>query len=157
MIYSSIHLDTNLPMYPKAIQTALAYLKNNDFTKFNPGVYEIQGKDLYAQVFDIVTDKQDVKQPESHNQFIDVQFLVSGKEKIGVSNYKSSYIVKEHIIERDLIYYENVEDETLLEMKPGFFCVFYPDDVHRPAVLNCESMEIRKVVIKINIDLLKKN
>ena len=52
MIFSSIKNGDSFEKYPAAIQTALEYLKSHDFAAMEPGVYEIQGKDIYAQVFD---------------------------------------------------------------------------------------------------------
>ena len=49
-----------------------------------PGVYEIKGKDIYAQVFDTETKPAEKQRPEVHEKYIDVQFLASGKEKLGV-------------------------------------------------------------------------
>lgn len=37
-------------VFPSAIEKALEYLKSHDFTTMEPGVYEIEGKDIYAQV-----------------------------------------------------------------------------------------------------------
>ena len=42
--------------YPAAVQRAIEYLKSNDFTKMETGVYEIEGKLMYAQVFDAETE-----------------------------------------------------------------------------------------------------
>ena len=41
--------------YPKAVQRAIKYLKENDFVNMEPGVYELEGKLMYAQVFDAET------------------------------------------------------------------------------------------------------
>lgn len=41
MIFSSIHED--ISCYPKAIQRAVEYLRQNDFEKMDTGVYEIDG------------------------------------------------------------------------------------------------------------------
>ena len=56
MIFSSIKNGDSFEKYPAAIQTALEYLKSHDFAAMEPGVYEIQGKDIYAQVFDAMTE-----------------------------------------------------------------------------------------------------
>ena len=55
MIFSSIHTKDDFKNYPAAVQRAIEYLKNNDFTKMETGVYEIEGKLMYAQVFDAET------------------------------------------------------------------------------------------------------
>ena len=41
MIFSSIHTKDDFKNYPAAVQRAIEYLKNNDFTKMETGVYEI--------------------------------------------------------------------------------------------------------------------
>lgn len=84
MIFSSVYAKDDVSKYPEAIQKAISYLKDNDFIHMEPGVYEIQGKDIYAQVFDAETGEVSEKRPEVHEKYVDVQFLVSGKEKIRV-------------------------------------------------------------------------
>lgn len=154
MIYSSIDCDINFPKYPKAINKALAFLKENDFSTFEPGVYEIQGKEIYATLAEITTVDASEKRAEAHDKFLDIQFLISGKESIGVLNNTGKYQPYEIEEERDLKFYKNVENEVFLDMQPGYFCVLFPDDIHRPGVINGESMKIRKFVVKISVDLL---
>ena len=55
MIFSSIHSCDTFAEYPEVIKKVIEYLKENDFVNMDPGVYEIQGKDIYAQVFDAET------------------------------------------------------------------------------------------------------
>ena len=55
MIFSSINSNDDYKNYPEAVQRAINYLKNNDFVAMEPGVYEIEGKKMYAQVFDAET------------------------------------------------------------------------------------------------------
>ena len=74
MISSSIYAKDDFGKYPIAIQTALNYLKSNDFTKMEAGVYEIQGKEIFAQVMDAQTGELAEKRPEVHEKYIDVQF-----------------------------------------------------------------------------------
>ncbi len=75
MIFSSIYVNDDAGRYPQAIQTAIAYLKDNDFVHMEPGVYEIQGKEIYAQVFDAETGAVSERRPEVHEKYVDVQFL----------------------------------------------------------------------------------
>ena len=154
MIFSSINGRDMGKGCPEVILRVMEYLRNQNFKSMEPGVYEIQGKELYAQVFDAVTEPVKDKRPEVHEKYLDVQFLVSGRERIGVTPDTGRYKVAERIEERDLIFYESVEDESFLEMRPGYFCVFFPSDVHRPAVISGESMSIRKVVVKVSVSLL---
>lgn len=154
MIFSSIYAKDDTSNYPQAIQTAIAYLKANDFVAMEPGVYEIQGKDIYAQVFDAETGDASEKRPEVHEKFVDVQFLASGKERLGFTPDTGNYEVDERIDERDLIFYKSVENEGFIEAVPGCYSIFFPQDVHRPACASGESMKVRKVVVKVAVALL---
>lgn len=154
MIFSSIYAKDNVEKYPKAIQTALEYLKANDFTAMETGVYEIQGKDIYAQVMDAQTAPADTKRPEVHEKYIDVQFLASGKERLGFTFDTGSYEVDERLGDKDLIFYKSVENEGYIDAVPGCYSIFFPEDVHRPAVAAGEPMTIRKVVVKVSVALI---
>ena len=61
----------------------------------------------------------------------------------------------ERFDERDLIFYKEVENEGFITSTPGCFCVFFPTDVHRPQVADGEPIKVRKVVVKVSVDLLK--
>ena len=89
-----------------------------------------------------------------HEKFIDVQFLASGKERLGFTPDTGNYEVAERIDERDLIFYKEVKDEGFIEARPGTFSIFFPEDVHRPACISGESMVVRKVVVKVSLALL---
>ena len=154
MIFSSIKNGDSFEKYPAAIQTALEYLKSHDFAAMEPGVYEIQGKDIYAQVFDAETGSVEEKRPESHKNYLDVQFLASGEEKLGFTPLKDEYEVDEYFEERDLIFYKKVENEGFVYATPGCFTVFFPCDVHRPAVAADKPMTVRKVVVKVRTTLI---
>ena len=154
MIFSSIKNGDVFEKYPAAIQKALEYLKGHDFTSMEPGVYEIQGREIYAQVFDAQTVPMEEKRAESHEKYLDVQFLASGRERLGFTKNTGDYKVAERIAERDLIFYESVENEGFIESRPGCFCVFFPSDIHRPEVISGEPMKVRKVVVKVSVTLL---
>ncbi len=154
MIFSSINLNYNNKNYSKAIITALDFLKNTDFSTIEDGIYDIQGKDVYAQIFHKTTHLIQDTRAETHEKYVDLQYLIDGQELIGVSILSENYVVDEIIKERDLIFYKGEDNETFIKMKPGLFCVFFIDDVHRPAVAVKDPINIRKAVIKINSELL---
>lgn len=153
MIFSNIHID-EYKKYPAAIQKAVEYVKSHDFTKMEPGIYEIEGKDIYASVFDAFTEPAAQRNPESHKEYLDVQYLVSGEEALGFTILKEEYEIAEYSQEKDLIFYKAVKDEGFIQSRPGCFCVFYPTDIHRPQCAVGEPMQVRKVVVKVKASLL---
>lgn len=155
MIFSSINTCDTFEEYPEVIRRVIDYLKNNDFVNMEPGVYEIQGKDIYAQVFDAETGSVEEKRPESHKNYLDVQFLASGEEKLGFTPFREEYEVDEYIEERDLIFYKSVKNEGFIMATQGCFSIFFPCDIHRPAVAVDKPMTVRKVVVKVRTTLIK--
>ncbi|AOF53864.1 putative beta-D-galactosidase [Pasteurellaceae bacterium NI1060] len=138
-----------------AIQTALDYLASTDFTNMETGRYPIKGDLIYVQVLDLETkDKSDIL-PEVHRQYLDVQYLHSGKERIGVApDLGNNPIAKDYDTERDILLYADMQNEIELIMRPGNFTVFFPEDIHRPASMDGQSEKIRKIVVKIAVSEL---
>lgn len=154
MIFSSIYTCDTFAEYPEVMNKVIDYLKSNDFVNMEPGVYEIQGKDIYAQVFDAETGSVEEKKPESHKEYLDIQFLASGEEKLGFTPWDEKYEIQEYIKERDLIFYKKVDQEGFIHATAGCFSVFFPCDIHRPAVAVDQPMTIRKVVVKVRASLI---
>lgn len=84
MIYGHIS-QLNACRYPAAIEKALEFLRTTDFSKLEPGVVEIEGRTIYAQILDLTTRPHDELRPEVHRRYLDIQYLYSGEEQIGVA------------------------------------------------------------------------
>ncbi len=50
---------------PLAIEKALNFLRTTDFTTLAPGVIEIEGRNIFAQVLDLTTKEQHENRPGS--------------------------------------------------------------------------------------------
>lgn len=66
---------------PAAIERALEFLRTTDFHALAPGVVEIDGQNIFAQVIDLTTRDAAENRPEVHRRYLDIQFLASGEEK----------------------------------------------------------------------------
>ncbi len=149
-------LQDLLPMVPAPLRLALQHLRDTDFTALPAGNYDVQGKDIYVQVIDMNTKPVADCRPEVHRQYADVQFLVTGRERIGVAVDTGRHKVGEDMLAtRDLLIYADVQDEATLTMRPGSFAVFMPSDVHRPGGAIDGPEPIRKVVLKVRVALLQ--
>lgn len=156
MIFGHVNdLDSAFAWLPKPLKTAVEHLKTTDFLAMPVGNYDLQGRDIYVQVFDMTTKPFAETRPEVHREYIDVQFLCQGSEKIGVASETGNNTVAEDLLEqRDLLFYSAMENESTLTMIPGSFAVFFPSDVHRPGCAFDQPMSVRKVVIKVRAALL---
>ena len=156
MIFGNVKdLETTFAWLPKPLKTAVQHLKDTDFTALPVGNYDLQGKDIYVQVFDATTKPIAETRAEVHRQYIDVQYSCHGNEKMGFASDTGKLAVAEDLLEsRDLLFYTGMENESTLTMTPGSFAVFFPSDVHRPGCLLDQPASVRKVVIKVRASLL---
>lgn len=155
MIYGNLNNLGDLKAYPEKVAKALEYLKGKDFVNMEPGKYEIEGKDLFIAVSNAKSDIIEKKRPESHVKYLDIQFSPLGGEVIGFAiDTGNNPIDQELLEEKDVIFYKSIENEKFIKMDPMDFFVFYPWDIHRPGCTDGEPSEIRKVVVKIKMDIL---
>ena len=140
---------------PATIERALDFLRSTDFSKLEPGVVEIDGKNIFAQVIDLTTRDVTENRPEVHRRYLDIQFLASGEEKIGIAIDTGNNLISESLLaQRDIIFYHDSEHESFFEMVPGSYAIFFPQDVHRPGCHKTVATPIRKIVVKVAIDSL---
>ncbi len=156
MIFGNIKdYESGFAWLPQPFKTVIEHLKQTDFQALPVGNYDLQGKDIYVQVFDMTTKPFAETRPEVHRQYADVQFSVCGREQIGVASDDGGNAVAEDLLaERDLLFYAGVQNESMLTMTPGSFAVFLPSDVHRPGVAVGGPATVRKVVVKVRVSLL---
>ena len=156
MIFGNIKdYESGFAWLPQHLKTVIEHLKQTDFQALPVGNYDLQGKDIYVQVFDMTTKPFAETRPEVHRQYADVQFSVCGREQIGVASDDGGNAVAEDLLaERDLLFYAGVQNESMLTMTPGSFAVFLPSDVHRPGVAVGGPATVRKVVVKVRVSLL---
>jgi YhcH/YjgK/YiaL family protein len=137
------------------LKTAVEHLKTTDFAALPVGNYELQGRDIHVQVIDLHTRPFAETFAEVHREYIDVQFLVHGSEKIGVATDTGNNVVsRDKLDAHDLLLYTGMENESTLTMTPGSFAVFLPTDAHRPGCAADQPQAIRKVVVKVRASLL---
>lgn len=140
---------------PAAIETALEFLRTTDFRTLQPGVVEIDGRTVFAQILDLTTQPREQQKPEVHRRYLDIQFLAWGEEEIGIAIDRGNNVIQEELLaQRDIIYYQGSEDESFFEMVPGSYAIFFPQDVHRPACNKHRATAIRKIVVKVAIAAL---
>ena len=154
MIFSSLNALKGKFEYPEAIQKAIDFMSTEDFKKLPVGRYEIEGDDIFALVQDQTTGSVSEKKAESHGNYIDIQFLMSGEEMQGYAPLTASAVGKQ-VEGKDNIFYDVVENEQFVHLKAGDFTIYFTNDIHRPNCTDSQSMNIHKAVIKVRESLIK--
>jgi len=129
---------------------AFDYLKSNDFNSIEPGKYEIDGEDIYAIVQQYDTKPMSSGKWEAHKKYIDIQFIVNGKEKMGYSHKNKMIVTHEYNSDKDALYLKG--EGNYLVAEAGYFAIFFPTDVHMPCIALNLSTPVKKVVIKVKSD-----
>ncbi|NHN31828.1 YhcH/YjgK/YiaL family protein [Paenibacillus agricola] len=156
MIFSDLATwESEKSQYPQAINKGLEYIRSTDFSTMAAGKYEIESDLMVAMVQEPTTKSWDQQRPESHQTYIDIQYLIEGEEVIRVATLTAEAVVSEEAFaSRDVAFYEKTAAESSLQLYPGAFTVFYPSDIHRPCCSVKQDQAIKKVVIKIHKSLL---
>lgn len=136
------------------IAAAMDYLKSTDFSKMVEGRYELDGDRLIAIVQRYETRPHSQVIWESHRRYVDVQYLVAGKEQMGYAKLCPTLTVKQpYDNDADAALYD--VQGSLFEVTPGQFAIFAPQDVHAPGLAAGsppQPGEVLKVVMKCRVD-----
>lgn len=128
---------------------ALEYLASTDFNDLDNGKYEIDDDNIFAIVNDYKTKNLSEGKPESHKKYIDVQYLHSGEEFIGYAPLRNQKITEPYNEANDIIFYDC--EQSLLLLQKGMFAIFFPDDIHMPAIRVNNPVKVKKVVVKVRV------
>jgi YhcH/YjgK/YiaL family protein len=135
------------------IAMAIDYLRRTDFSKLANGRYELDGDRVYAIVQRYKTKPQTEAKWEAHRQYLDIQYVVEGNERMGYAFLHDKMPVeKEYDAEKDYALYHATGD--FLAVPAGSFAIFAPHDVHSPGVATGgpESVsDVCKVVVKCRV------
>lgn len=154
MIFASINALEGPLKYPAAIQSALDWITGHDVAHMDAGIYEIQGKDLFINIQDITTQPVEKCNPERHDSYLDIQYIVSGVERMGYVPYTGEETILAALPERDCTLYTEMNGESFVDVAPGGYCIFFSNDIHRPGCAVGAPAKVRKAVAKIRQSLL---
>lgn len=157
MIFGKLDdLGKDRPHLAKALVKGLDYLQKTDFSKVAVGKYEIEGTSLYALVQEYQTAPKAEKKAETHAKYIDIQYIIQGKEVIGFAPFSPENEVMENLLDqKDIIFYKSAKGEMDLVLSDGMYAIFFPEEVHRPGCNYESGGPVRKVVVKIAMSLLE--
>jgi len=133
----------------KGIAAGLKWLSETDLAGLELGRYELCCG-LYAMVQDYETRSQDVSMFEAHRKYIDIQYVVSGRERMGYALLETLHTTKEYSADDDAILLSG--DGSFLTLGESGFMIFMPQDAHMPGIRDPEASRVRKVVVKVPVE-----
>lgn len=129
------------------MKKAFALIASTDWTTMEPGIHELDGKDIYVNVMERELKRKPNAKLEVHNEYIDIQVLISGREEsFGWSERKDLKLPQgEFDAEKDIQFFDDVP-QTYYTLRPGQFTVLFPEDGHAPMV---GEGTMRKIIVKV--------
>ena len=142
------------------ITKAFDYIKSTDLKNLQQGKYEIEGKNIFAMISEYQTKPESEGKLEAHKKYIDVQYVISGEERMGYAPLDDPAFAKasagrQEIIEKykeenDIIFYKG--EKSFTKVEEGMFAIFFPTDVHMPGIAVKNPLHVKKLVIKVRTD-----
>lgn len=120
------------------------------------GDFPIRGEEIYARVMSYDTRTVDVAKLEGHRRYIDIQTTLVGVEGIDWVPLRGLEPRMAYDERKDVQFFAR-PDLALCRVNvfPGTFALFLPDDVHMPQLMvGPLPAHIKKAVIKIQVELL---
>lgn len=133
------------------LEKAFKFLRETDLDKLSNGKYEIDSDNVYASVQTYTTKDEEEKRWESHENYIDIQYIVKGKEVIEWTPVEKLSVSEAYSKEKDITFYKDCEHYTKVNLEDNYFSIFFPKDAHKPGCTYELPMEMKKVVVKIKI------
>lgn len=133
---------------PNRWEKAFAFLRDTDLKKIAKGRYELEGSDLYAGVDEYVTKNEADARYEAHRRYADIQYVISGEEKIGLLPLNVTKEATPYDEQKDICFL-SASTENYRKATPARYFVFFPEDAHKPCVKTDTNSRVKKVVIKV--------
>lgn len=131
------------------LKKGLEWLKSNNLANIEDGRYSIDGENIYANVQTYET--KDKASYEAHRKYADIQYMITGIEKIGVCDYTNCSTIDEYNEEKDIEFLKCNKEESHQVLNEGDFLILYPQDAHQPSLKYDRNQKVKKVVVKVLI------
>lgn len=150
----NLHVSVNKAAFYEAYHTnkklwdtAFAFLQTQDLINMPIGKRPLIGETVFISVTDEPSKNMADVKWESHKKYIDLQYIIKGKEIIGVADASKATVTKPYT--PDAMNY--IADGTYYTTDPGTFFLFFPNDAHRPTIKADGYDVVKKIVIKIQV------
>lgn len=149
MIYDKIE---NIGLYQGLAPSIVAGLRflqqaNADLA---PGRHTLEDGN-YANVDEYTTREVNSVGYEAHRQYVDIQFLFSGRERVLVCNVDELECTMPYDADRDVAFFLHGEASAELALGEGYFVILFPTDAHEPTLCYNGPEPVKKIVVKCKI------
>jgi len=137
---------------PERWNKAFEFLGSNDLSKLELKRYDLDSDNLFVMVSEYTSKNPEEGKYEAHRKYIDIQYVVSGSEMIGIAPITSrDSTLQEYDETKDLEFLTTSEGE-MFKATPERFFIFFPENAHMPGMKVDNNENVRKIVVKVKTD-----
>lgn len=156
MIVGHIDQRETFSYLPAAVHRSLAFLSETNLEALPVGRHDIDGDNIFVNVMAFETAGADSKLHEVHREYIDIQYLIAGNERIGFALASEQHMVETpYDAENDFWLAGPVDCESEVVLEPGMFAIFLPNQPHKPGCVVEAPQIIKKAVVKVHRSLFE--
>ncbi|MFV0291260.1 MAG: YhcH/YjgK/YiaL family protein [Mangrovibacterium sp.] len=133
-----------------AVWKKMFQFMQTDLAAMEVGKYILVEDELIANIQEYNSKEPEAARWEAHEKFIDLQYVISGNEKMGVMPLVQAVNAGEYNAEKDVVFYGD-NDGAIYPADNTQYFLFFTSDLHRPGIKDGESTPVKKVVMKIAV------
>lgn len=131
---------------------AFAFMMEHDLETLPVGKYEIDGANAYLMVQEMNLKDWEEGVWEGHRNYADIQMAVYGGEILGVRSMEGIAVEKPYNPEKDVEFFDQKAEGSILPLEKGDFAVLFPQDLHRPGIRKPGgALPTRRIVVKVRV------
>lgn len=135
--------------YSENLDTAIHFLENTDLNAIPQGKVVVDREEVFLNHSGYHTVAEKDASWEGHIEYADIHVLLSGNEKIGVSD-RSELTETSRDEKNDFVGYEGAV-KVWCPMDETKVLIVFPEDVHMVKVHDPETADVDKLVLKIKV------
>ena len=133
----------------KDFKRTFEWLRNADIDKLDQKKYVIEADKIWVSVQRYTSKPREECAVEGHEKYIDVQYVVRGKEMVGYENRAGKTATQPYDPAGDIQFFEDKCD--MVAIPEGSFYIAYPDDLHMTKCQYEEPVDMVKLVAKVKL------
>ena len=151
MVSNKIGLEYKYDYGAPKFRTAFEFLRRNDLGTLPVGWIDLDNG-VRASVQEYMTIDPSEGFYETHEKYFDIQYVVKGKEYVGVTVREGLEVKTPYDDKGDITFYFDPErKESMVYLEDGNYIILAPEDVHKPRLSAGEKTFVKKIVVKVPV------
>lgn len=133
------------------VNSAVNYVKSLDCNNLPVGKKIVVNENFFYTVQSYDTKDESECRLESHRRYIDIQMMISGRERLDFVDISRLTLQEQYDEDHDVFFWNAPLNMSSTILSKGSCIVLYPESAHRGAVKINDSEHVLKIVGKVKV------